>query len=463
MEPESTQQGSPVSAVPAPGRRLPAVLALSGALLWVIAGFGASRLRGAAMERGVIYDRTGGEAIASALGGFRGLAADFLWLRAFQQQEQGRYDETALTCRLILDLQPRFASVWSFLAWNQAYNLAFETNTPEDRWRWIQSGIRLLADDGVRRNPHTYVLFWELGQMYFFRLSYKGHDPFYRYYHEYLAPVPTWCASEYEFVDRGLYVEPRVRYRLYRKRVEPGSHRLGPPRGEGGMATRARTMYVVAVKPPDAVVGASLRDGPADIVPLRTGARLFADSQTRIASPDEHFVYQSEPETSVPRELDGAVLIRTRNAEKGLDGGYPLTIETVRPAEIWVGWYPDETQNYRIARRWLAEAESKVDAPRMMVARLRVHALVEAREWERAYEEYLELVRTRPPGDESAIEAFRNFLLLTVVDRVQSGDRDGAKLWTTRLQAEFPEWRGTPEQILERVARELGWVTEPPR
>ena len=66
--------------------RAPLALALCGAALWVVAGVGAGRLRAAAMEREVIYDRTGGEALASALGGFRGLAADFLWLRAFQQQ-----------------------------------------------------------------------------------------------------------------------------------------------------------------------------------------------------------------------------------------------------------------------------------------------------------------------------------------------------------------------------------------
>jgi tetratricopeptide (TPR) repeat protein len=439
----------------ASGRRRALLLAGGGIIVWLVAGFSSAGLKAEVRTRGLVSARTGGEALASALGGFRGLAADFLWLRAFQMQEQGRYDETALMCKLILDLQPRFTGVWSFLAWNQAYNLAFEATTPAERWRWINAGMELLEKDGIRRNPDSYALYWELGYMYYFRVSYKGHDPMFRYHQEQIAPVPKWCADEYAFVDAGLWSDTGIRYRLYSKEVAPGRVLVGPPRGEGGYVTRAKKMYVVAVMPAGALVRATDGGRAVDTTPLTYGARLYADAPDRVAVEGWHDAYfYSEP--SIPDGLSGAALLLLPDAEKGLDGHPKIEIEITTSAKIWVGWYPDETRNFHIARQWFLKAEDKRDAPRMMVARMRVHALVEAGEWEEAYGEFLELARTRPAGDEITPEIFRNFLLLAILDRWQRGDEEEARRWYTRLTSEFPEWGRTFEETVDWVTREWG-------
>ncbi len=59
-----------------------------------------------------------------ALGGFRGLIANALWLRMNQLQEDGKYFEMVQLADWITKLQPRFTSVWVFQAWNMAYNIS---------------------------------------------------------------------------------------------------------------------------------------------------------------------------------------------------------------------------------------------------------------------------------------------------------------------------------------------------
>ena len=51
-----------------------------------------------------------------ALGGFRGLIADVLWLRATRMQEEGKYFEIVQLSDWITKLEPRFTPVWSFHA-----------------------------------------------------------------------------------------------------------------------------------------------------------------------------------------------------------------------------------------------------------------------------------------------------------------------------------------------------------
>jgi hypothetical protein len=426
-------------------------MAACGVALWLLAGVGATALRGLERAEGILpAERTGGEAVAAALGGFRGLAADFLWLRALQMQEDGRYDEILLICRMILDLQPRFAGVWSFLAWNQAYNLAFEANTPAERWRWVRSGLDLLEKEGIVRNPHTYVLFWELGFAYFFRVSARSHDPAYRYYHEQLAPVPRWCRDAYEFVDAGLWSDAGVRYRLYRRRAEAGRVVLGAARAPGAYPTRSRKAHVVAVAPGSSLASART-DGPLEARDLVPGARLYRDAGDRVAAPAEHQVVMADPEPSVPAQLSDAALVPLSDAQKELDGEDYLTLELRRPAELWVGWFPDEVRNFHIARAWLSEAGKRADAPRMKIARLRVHALVEMGQWERAYGEFGELFRKRVPGDQVTFDAYRNFLVLAALDRQRRGDAAGARRWYDRLKAEFPSWEVPLEDMIKVI------------
>jgi len=103
-----------------------------------------------------------------ALGGFRGLISNFLWIRANDLQQDDKFFEAAQLADWITKLEPTFAQVWLFQAWNMAYNISvkFKENSPgvyADRWRWVERGIELLRDDGLRYNPNSILIYRELG------------------------------------------------------------------------------------------------------------------------------------------------------------------------------------------------------------------------------------------------------------------------------------------------------------
>ena len=100
-----------------------------------------------------------------ALGGFRGLAADVLWLRALSLQDQGRYFELVQLADWIQKLQPKFTTVSSYLAWNMAYNISVTCQDFEDRWRWINRGIETLRK-AIRMSQNDPALYKELGWIY---------------------------------------------------------------------------------------------------------------------------------------------------------------------------------------------------------------------------------------------------------------------------------------------------------
>ncbi len=106
-----------------------------------------------------------------AMGGFRGVIADLLWLRASGLQEDGKYFELVQLADWITKLEPRMKQVWAFHAWNMAYNVSVLFNNPTDRWRWIHQGITLLRDEGLRYNPGEPNLYWQLGWIYQHKIS----------------------------------------------------------------------------------------------------------------------------------------------------------------------------------------------------------------------------------------------------------------------------------------------------
>ncbi|OGV63308.1 MAG: hypothetical protein A3K19_21975 [Lentisphaerae bacterium RIFOXYB12_FULL_65_16] len=106
-----------------------------------------------------------------ALGPLRGLIVDGLWWRMIQLQSQGDHFETMQLTEWITALQPRFPQVWAFGAWNFSYNVAYEFGDPMDRWKWVDRGIRLLRDDGLRYNPNDPVIRRELARIFLDRIG----------------------------------------------------------------------------------------------------------------------------------------------------------------------------------------------------------------------------------------------------------------------------------------------------
>ncbi|MFC1792976.1 hypothetical protein ACFL3Q_05255 [Planctomycetota bacterium] len=86
-----------------------------------------------------------------ATGAFRGLVVDVLWMRADRLKDEGQFFDARQLAEWITILQPRFASVWEFHAWNMSYNIsvAIPANQPDQRWRWVRNGYELLRDEAI--------------------------------------------------------------------------------------------------------------------------------------------------------------------------------------------------------------------------------------------------------------------------------------------------------------------------
>ncbi len=97
-----------------------------------------------------------------ALGGFRGLIANALWVRAMDLQDQDKFFEKVQLADWIVKLEPHYAQVWTVQAWDMAYNISVKFSAPEDRWRWVRAGIALLRDEGIPYNPDEVLLYREL-------------------------------------------------------------------------------------------------------------------------------------------------------------------------------------------------------------------------------------------------------------------------------------------------------------
>lgn len=101
-----------------------------------------------------------------AMGAFRGLFVNYLWIRANDLKEAGKYYEAVQLSEAITKLQPRFPRVWIFHAWNMAYNISVTTQTSQERWQWVQAGIRLLRDKGIPANPNDMLMHKELAWIF---------------------------------------------------------------------------------------------------------------------------------------------------------------------------------------------------------------------------------------------------------------------------------------------------------
>jgi hypothetical protein len=116
-----------------------------------------------------------------ALGGFSGILADLLWVRAGQRQMEGQYLELVQLADWITKLQPRFAAGWVYHAWNLSYNVSVMFPRPEDRWRWVRHGLHLLRDGGLRYNPENPTLYRELTWLFMHKLG-MDSDAAHRFY-----------------------------------------------------------------------------------------------------------------------------------------------------------------------------------------------------------------------------------------------------------------------------------------
>ena len=110
-------------------------------------------------------------ALGIAMGAFRGLFVNYLWLRATKLKEDGKFYEAIELSEAITRLQPRFPRVWSFHAWNMAYNISVATQTETERWQWVNAGIDLLRKEAIPRNPNDVLLHKELAWIFLHKIQ----------------------------------------------------------------------------------------------------------------------------------------------------------------------------------------------------------------------------------------------------------------------------------------------------
>lgn len=150
-------------------------------------------------------------AVGIALGAFRGVFANILWIRAQKLKEAGRFFESMDLAQAITRLQPRFPRVWVFHAWNMAYNISVATDTAEERWMWVKAGIDLLRDEAIPKNPSDPLLHRELAWIFNHKIQ-AIYDDANQYYKRRLAE--EWTIALGPPPKQGATFDERVRERV---------------------------------------------------------------------------------------------------------------------------------------------------------------------------------------------------------------------------------------------------------
>ena len=157
----------------------------------MISGFTVPKLLDQANQEGLRYTSDPVEgappivALGTAIGALRGVLADYLWIKLQMQKDQGLFYEAMADADLITKLQPRFAEVWGFHGHNMAYNISVMTNTPSERWSWVNAGIDLVRNKGLRYNPNDLGLNKELAFWFSHKIDGVSDDAHLHYKREF--------------------------------------------------------------------------------------------------------------------------------------------------------------------------------------------------------------------------------------------------------------------------------------
>ncbi|MEM8737956.1 MAG: hypothetical protein AAGG38_05685 [Planctomycetota bacterium] len=145
--------------------------------------------------------------LAAGLGSFRGVAVNTLWYRAEMMKREGKFAEANTLATWITYLQPRFPHVWGFLSWNMAYNISVETYTPQERYDWVNKGVRLLREEGIPYNPNAVRLYRELGWILFHKIGQNTDDVNWYYKGEFAREWETLLGAGPEVLAPNQVVE----------------------------------------------------------------------------------------------------------------------------------------------------------------------------------------------------------------------------------------------------------------
>ncbi|MFW5915460.1 MAG: hypothetical protein ACOCTQ_03185, partial [Planctomycetota bacterium] len=117
----------------------------------------------------------------TALGAFRGVIVDVVWIRMENLKNEGKFFELVQLADLACRLAPRFPKVWDFNAWNLAYNISVQVPEYAERWPWVRKGIELLRDEGIPNNPNEPELYFSLAWIYMHKVGDQLDDAHFWY------------------------------------------------------------------------------------------------------------------------------------------------------------------------------------------------------------------------------------------------------------------------------------------
>lgn len=119
--------------------------------------------------------------------GFRGIAADLIWLDADHNEEIKNWAELRANVDTIIMLQPHFVKVWQFQGWNMAYNVSAAWDLVADRYYWVKEGAKFLKQ-GCAINTKVAQLPYEEGRIVGTKIGRADEWQFFRKFFKYKDP-----------------------------------------------------------------------------------------------------------------------------------------------------------------------------------------------------------------------------------------------------------------------------------
>lgn len=166
-----------------------------------------------------------------ALGGFRGLISNMLWIRASDLQDEDKFFEMQQLADWITKLEPHYVQVWLVQAWNMAYNISVKFKETEfgqypDRWRWVRAGIVLLRDEGLHYNRYEPLIYRELAWFFQHKMG-ANLDDAHNYYKMkwYLEMAEVFPGARPNFDE---LIQPQTTNALHRLNLLTNDYKMAP-------------------------------------------------------------------------------------------------------------------------------------------------------------------------------------------------------------------------------------------
>jgi len=161
-----------------------------------------------------------------ALGGFRGLISNVLWIRASVLQDEDKFFEMAQLADWITKLEPHFVQVWLVQAWNMAYNISVKFKDFPDRWRWVERGLELLRDEGLHYNPNEVLIYRELAWFFQHKIGQNLDDAHMYYKQQWADEMGQVFAKKKPNLDE--LIHPQTDDQKQRAELLRGKYKMDP-------------------------------------------------------------------------------------------------------------------------------------------------------------------------------------------------------------------------------------------